>query len=333
MISTSIWDDDYFVDLSIEEKMVWMYLLTNPASDLRPFYKLPSKKVSDFRLGCDFESHLKKFEQDGKILVCDGYVYIINWEKHQSLNEKQKIGIENAFKELPEKVQKYFSGDKTNEINPIEPYPTVSNDTEPNEMIPNDTNKLSKVKLSKVKGRDAQAREEIPPTQNLENSETPKPDLAPPDNPENQDAWKSEILNHFIFGKTQAQKFPDLSPEEIDLTLDLYKTNLRPGQATDFTRAMNWLETEQKKKARDKEFARKGDKNSSNSLEDKTEKPSKWHLPPVIMSQWDNETEAEFDARCEEFEKVELQRTQRFYRDRASPRVSNPLAKMFEPQY
>jgi hypothetical protein len=145
LINTSIWDDDYFADLNPEEKLCWFYILTNPSTELKPFFQLPSKKISSFRLGFSIEPHLKKFEQDGKIKICKNYILIINWLKHQTLNDNQKKGIENAFSELDQEIKDCFTN--LTLPNPSEPFESVSNDTEP---LPNPSDNLTKLNLTKL---------------------------------------------------------------------------------------------------------------------------------------------------------------------------------------
>jgi len=56
---------------------------------------------------------------------------------------------------------------------------------------------------------------------------------------ENED-WKSEILNHPLFPKSQDQDFPNLDQNEIEYTLDLYQSTLK-GRQPLFSQAVSWL--------------------------------------------------------------------------------------------
>ena len=145
LINTSIWDDDYFADLNPEEKLCWFYILTNPSTELKPFFQLPSKKISSFRLGFSIDLHLKKFENDGKLKICKNYVLIVNWIKHQTLNDNQKKGIENAFSELDQEIKDCFNN--LTLPNPSEPFDTLPNSNEP---FPNPSDNLTKLNLTKL---------------------------------------------------------------------------------------------------------------------------------------------------------------------------------------
>jgi len=152
MINTSIWDDDYFVDLTPEQKLSWFYLLTNPSADLRPFFQLPSAKISEFRLGTDFKSHIAKFEIDGKIKLMDGYVFIINWEKHQALTDNMKKGIQNGLNDLPDKIKDCFNKLTLAFIdsripNPSEPFRRV---TQPFRTLPNPSDNRIELNLTEL---------------------------------------------------------------------------------------------------------------------------------------------------------------------------------------
>ena len=239
MINTSIWDDDYVLDLESNAKLAWLYLLTNPEADLRPFYKLPSKKISNFRLGCDFESSLKQFETDGKIKICDGYIFLVNWQKHQSLNDKQKIGIDNAVLELPEKVRKYFFSDINQQINPIEPYRTLSKgtdtlskgtDTLSNPIEPFDEEKRREEKRSEVEEKGSFET----PSEFSEIQETPEPETSPPVQAPPSPTDSTSEISKFVSSKIENPKACETITTELIRTLGLNLVEIR-----DF---MGWYE-------------------------------------------------------------------------------------------
>jgi len=46
-ISTSIWDDDWFVEqLNVPEKLFYFYLLTNEHTNIAGIYKISIRKIS-----------------------------------------------------------------------------------------------------------------------------------------------------------------------------------------------------------------------------------------------------------------------------------------------
>lgn len=103
LIKTRIWHDNWFLSLNKEEKLLWIFLLTNEFVHISGLYELPKTLVSPLVGALNFEEILIKFEKDGKILYKDGWILILNQIKHQSkqLNKKDNIfiAINNYFKE------------------------------------------------------------------------------------------------------------------------------------------------------------------------------------------------------------------------------------------
>lgn len=85
-IHTSIWRDTWFIDLSVEEKLLFVYLFSNDSSTLTGIYQL-SMKVMMFETGLDKEAvlaALEKFARDGKAFYEDNTVWVVNMERYHS---------------------------------------------------------------------------------------------------------------------------------------------------------------------------------------------------------------------------------------------------------
>jgi hypothetical protein len=103
MINTRFWIDDYVSNLDPVEKLLFLYFLTNPYTDICGIYEVPLKHVA-FETGLDKDMVIKiieRFSKDGKIFYENGWVAIKNFAKHQLNNPKVKIGIENGLKQAP----------------------------------------------------------------------------------------------------------------------------------------------------------------------------------------------------------------------------------------
>ena len=103
-ISTSFWDDEWIHALDIDEKMLYMYLLTNPLTNIAGVYKIMNTRIA-FDTGIEphrIELILRHFEKDGKAYRMDEYVVIPSWPKHQKWEKSAKIkeGIINCLVEL-----------------------------------------------------------------------------------------------------------------------------------------------------------------------------------------------------------------------------------------
>ena len=106
IVNTKFWDDSYIAGLSPLEKLVFLYLITNPLTNISGVYELPLKRAAfDVGLsGKDMEVIFKKFEADGKIARAAGWVGVVNFVKHQTLNPKIQIGIVQELRKAPKEV-------------------------------------------------------------------------------------------------------------------------------------------------------------------------------------------------------------------------------------
>ncbi|GAB6161927.1 hypothetical protein JCM12298_10860 [Desulfothermus naphthae] len=125
-VSSHFWDDNYIVELDPTEKLLFLYLLTNPLVKISGVYKIPLKKIA-FDTGLEqdiIRKILKKFEEAGKIFYDKGYIIIPNFPKYQSYNSniiesiqedinylipilKYSIGFQRLLKNLS-KIDKAF---------------------------------------------------------------------------------------------------------------------------------------------------------------------------------------------------------------------------------
>lgn len=107
-ISTSFWDDLWVIDLTPNQKLLFMYLLTNTTTEISGIYKITVRRIS-FDTGLSTEDILKMlqiFEKNKKVYLFHEYIILPNWPKHQNgeKNIKVKKGIENLLKVLPSEV-------------------------------------------------------------------------------------------------------------------------------------------------------------------------------------------------------------------------------------
>ena len=108
-VNTAFWTDPYVMDLDPSEKLLFLYLLTNPLTNIAGVYELPLKRVS-FDTGFDADmvtKMLAQFEKDDKLLYADGWVALQNWSKHQSRGSKVDAGITRCLESAPEALVQY----------------------------------------------------------------------------------------------------------------------------------------------------------------------------------------------------------------------------------
>ena len=80
-VNTHFWNDNYIIDLDPIEKLLFLYLLTNPNTNMLGIYELHVRKIA-FETGIDKDMVLKIFERftkAEKVKYKDGYVILQNF--------------------------------------------------------------------------------------------------------------------------------------------------------------------------------------------------------------------------------------------------------------
>lgn len=106
-INTKIWDDPWFESIPTEQKLFWVYLLTNRNTNMLGVYELSLRKMA-FETGL-IESTLSKafeaFASVKKAKYIDGYVVIFNFLKNQKFNPNMKKSAVNEYINLPNRLK------------------------------------------------------------------------------------------------------------------------------------------------------------------------------------------------------------------------------------
>jgi len=109
-VSTTFWRDEYVSNLDPIEKLLFLYLLTNPDTNISGVYQLPIKIMAT-DTGIDKDMLTKiigRFQDDDKVMYQDGWVVVKNFIKHQNYNSiSVKTGIERELDTLPTKIRDY----------------------------------------------------------------------------------------------------------------------------------------------------------------------------------------------------------------------------------
>lgn len=103
IVNTRFWVDDYVSNLDPVEKLLFLYFLTNPATDISGVYEIPLKTIA-VDTGIDKETVLKllrRFSKQDKIYYKDGWIGVVNFTKHQSSNPKIMEGIRIGLTKAP----------------------------------------------------------------------------------------------------------------------------------------------------------------------------------------------------------------------------------------
>jgi len=108
-ISTSFWNDKWIRTLDPSERYLYMYLLTNPQTNISGIYQITIDRIA-FDTGYDertLRPMLERFKKAGKAaFIYDEWIILPSWPKHQKWEIKETIkkGIDSVVKSLPQKV-------------------------------------------------------------------------------------------------------------------------------------------------------------------------------------------------------------------------------------
>lgn len=106
MVDTKYWTDTFVLTLTPNEKLLFLYFLTNDKATLCGIYECPVPLIS-FETKVDEQDIWKAFEKfEGKVHYLDGWIYVRNMARYHADNEKIQIGIENEKKKVPAKILK-----------------------------------------------------------------------------------------------------------------------------------------------------------------------------------------------------------------------------------
>lgn len=94
------------MDLDLTEKLLFLYCLTNPLTNLCGVYECPLKRIS-FDTGIHERVVLKTFERfKGKVHYLQGWVYVRNFAKYQMYkNDSTQKAVESEMASVPLKIK------------------------------------------------------------------------------------------------------------------------------------------------------------------------------------------------------------------------------------
>lgn len=140
-IDTCFWDDSYIIQMDPSEKLLFLYLLTNPLTTICGVYEISIRRIA-FDTGFEQDTvkrMLDRFERDGRCIYRDGWIAMRNWIKHQNVRSDDTLkGIQRQMKLVPPDLAKYVeSGEMPagggGPIGPLVPNLTKPNLTQPTE--------------------------------------------------------------------------------------------------------------------------------------------------------------------------------------------------------
>lgn len=106
-VNTKFWDDPFVEGLKPIEKLLFLYFLTNPLTNVLGIYEISIKRIS-FDTGVDQKTitkALESFQRVNKVYYVHNHIILANFLKNQSMNDNMKTGAVNAWNDLTEDVK------------------------------------------------------------------------------------------------------------------------------------------------------------------------------------------------------------------------------------
>ena len=138
LVDSCFWDDSYIVTLDPSEKLVFLYLLTNPLTSICGVYEIGIRRIAfDTGYQADTVQHvLQRFERDGRCLYRDGWIGMRNWLKHQRVNPSVQKGIERGLAAAPAELRQYVTAGRPQTVQPLrQTVPSLSQSVGQNRKI------------------------------------------------------------------------------------------------------------------------------------------------------------------------------------------------------
>lgn len=111
IVDVGFWKDEYILNSTPEEKLLFIYLFTNEKVNICGIYQISIKSISvDLWIERDMISNiLEKFEADGKIKYSDGFVAIRNFIKYHTKSGNVQIWINLELARMPKDLVDFIN--------------------------------------------------------------------------------------------------------------------------------------------------------------------------------------------------------------------------------
>jgi hypothetical protein len=120
LINSGFWSDPFIEELTLQEKAMFLYFITNELVSLSGVYPITKKRIcfdTEIELK-QLEKTIKLFSQADKIFWVDNHIIVTNFLKYQKPNPKMMIAIKNEIFRFPKSIL-LFLKDKTNKPNSL----------------------------------------------------------------------------------------------------------------------------------------------------------------------------------------------------------------------
>jgi hypothetical protein len=238
LINNQIWNARSFANLSVEDKLLFLYLETSPETNYYGVFILPPDSVISARTGLTIQkvkNSLEELQRQGKICLVDDHLIIFDYFDRQKNNESEKTkkGLENFEKSLPNQVLEAWSKGRPTPLDtPLIP--------------PSSPLEESKVKESKVNTKEIEVNESENKTKEIMefyNSTLSRNLKSSISWEENFKFWNETYSLEEI--KNAIQAIPEWWAKDADLTL-IFRQKTPKGEKVDYINQLLDLSKKQK---------------------------------------------------------------------------------------
>ena len=125
-VSTAFWSDPFIEELNSDEKLLYLYLITNDKTNMLGIYEISMSRIS-FDTGIKKETvlnALKRFESLSKVKLVSNYIILCNFMKHQNFNTNMMKSAIDVYNGLPQVLK--IQGLTVSKENPSEGFESLS---------------------------------------------------------------------------------------------------------------------------------------------------------------------------------------------------------------
>jgi hypothetical protein len=134
IVNTHFWRDNFILGLKPDERLLFLWVITNPATDLCGAYEaaMPTIELETGLKAKRIREIFDTFEASGKILYRNGWVIIRNFTKHQNgTSTNVKKGAERSLNACPDWIKDTLSKGTRTDPNQTLPEPEPEPEPEP----------------------------------------------------------------------------------------------------------------------------------------------------------------------------------------------------------
>lgn len=106
-VNTDMWVDGWVQELEPNAKLLFVFFLTNPHTNIAGIYEITIKTIV-FHTGLErdeVDEIMEQFEKDKKVFREQNFIIMTNHLKHQKLNPNMLTSVRKIIHELPEYVR------------------------------------------------------------------------------------------------------------------------------------------------------------------------------------------------------------------------------------